>query len=130
MADTMRAAGPAKRERARQPLGPFRAGYVVNKLLGEVATWRGVLSVARDLEPLFDHINVATAMHRLAKAAHAHKVCCLRGFRVLSRGSEAYVSGTLGYDLRGIQQQRVRHAVTAAPLEGRGAMGYHGAAPG
>lgn len=54
--------------------GPFRSGYLVNRLLSQISDWRTVFTVLRDLEPLFDHINISTAMHRLAKVSYKNKV--------------------------------------------------------
>lgn len=42
---------------------------VVNAVLTGASTWRMVLQVVRDLHPLFDAINVSTALHRLARFA-------------------------------------------------------------
>ncbi|CAL8461792.1 g1323 [Coccomyxa elongata] len=53
---------------------PFRSGYLVNRLLSQISNWQTVFTVLRDLEPLFDHINVSTAMHRLAKVSVRNKV--------------------------------------------------------
>jgi hypothetical protein len=53
---------------------PFRSGYLVNRLLSQISDWRTVFTVLRDLEPLFDHINISTAMHRLAKVSYRSKV--------------------------------------------------------
>ncbi len=56
---------------------PFRSGYLVNRLLSQISDWQTVFTVLRDLEPLFDHINVSTAMHRLAKVSVRNKVTVL-----------------------------------------------------
>lgn len=64
----------------RSHSSPFRSGYLVNRLLSQISDWQTVFTVLRDLEPLFDHINVSTAMHRLAKVSVRNKVavppCC------------------------------------------------------
>lgn len=54
--------------------GPYRSGYLVNRLISMVTRWESVFTMLRDLEPLFDHINISTAMHRLAKTSHAARV--------------------------------------------------------
>jgi hypothetical protein len=53
---------------------PYRSGYLANTLLSSVMKWESVMTMLRDLEPLFDHINISTAMHRLAKVSHNAKV--------------------------------------------------------
>ena len=52
----------------------MRSGYLVNRLLSQVVRWESIFSMYRDLEPLFDHINLATAMHRLGRTSHAARV--------------------------------------------------------
>lgn len=51
-----------------------RSGYLVNRILSQLERWESIFTVFRDLEPLFDHINLSTALHRLAKASHKQKV--------------------------------------------------------
>ena len=50
-----------------------RSGYLVNRILSQLERWESVFTVFRDLKPLFDHINVSTALHRLARASHKQK---------------------------------------------------------
>ena len=42
----------------------------------QASSWHGILSITRDLAPLFDAINIAAAMHRLAKIAYSKQVGC------------------------------------------------------
>ena len=50
-----------------------RSGYLVNRILSQLQRWESIFTVYRDLKPLFDHINVSTALHRLARASHKQK---------------------------------------------------------
>ncbi len=51
-----------------------RSGFLVNRLLSQVDRWESIFTVFRDLEPLFDHINLSTALHRLARTSYKHRV--------------------------------------------------------
>ena len=52
----------------------LRSGYLVNRLLSQVKRWESIFTMFRDLEPLFDHIDLSTAMHRLGRTSHAARV--------------------------------------------------------
>lgn len=54
-----------------------RSGYLVNRLLSQVMHWESVFTVYRDLQPLFDHINLSTALHRLGRTSFKARVGCL-----------------------------------------------------
>lgn len=51
-----------------------RSGFLVNRLLSQAEKWESVFTIYRDLQPLFDHINLSTALHRLAKTSFRHRV--------------------------------------------------------
>lgn len=55
---------------------PLAVPMVVNAVLAGASTWRMVLQVVRDLHPLFDAINVSTALHRLARFARSQVCWC------------------------------------------------------
>ncbi len=58
----------------------MRSGFLVNRLLSQVDRWESIFTVFRDLEPLFDHINLSTALHRLARTSYKHRVRPLRAW--------------------------------------------------
>ena len=59
----------------RQPDCPEEAlGLAVNHCIVRSSTVRGVFNVIRDLLPVFDTVNTATSMHRIAKTAKYDKV--------------------------------------------------------
>lgn len=71
---------------------PFRSGYYVNRLLSQITDWRTVFTVFRDLEPLFDHINISTAFHRLAKVSYRMKVLPhLQNLRIFCRPTSVFL---------------------------------------
>lgn len=58
-----------------QPDCPQEAlGLAVNHCIVRSSTVRGVFNVIRDLLPVFDTVNTATCMHRIAKTAKYDKV--------------------------------------------------------
>ena len=59
----------------RQPDCPEEAlGLAVNQCIVRSSTVRGVFNVIRDLLPVFDTVNTATSMHRVAKTGKYDKV--------------------------------------------------------
>ncbi len=59
----------------RQPDCPEEAlGLAVNQCIVRSSTVRGVFNVIRDLLPVFDTVNTATSMHRIAKTGKYDKV--------------------------------------------------------
>ena len=49
-------------------------GLQVNQCIVRSETAQGVLNIVRDLLPVFDRVNIATSMHRLAKLVKDNKV--------------------------------------------------------
>ena len=42
-------------------------GLQVNQCIMAITSWQGILNLVRDLGPVFDSVNVSSAIHRLAK---------------------------------------------------------------
>lgn len=49
-------------------------GVQVNQCVVSCKSWQGILDVVRDLAPVMDPVNVATAIHRMAKLFKYSKV--------------------------------------------------------
>ena len=68
-------AGLISHDVQRQPDCPEEAlGLAVNHCIVRSSKVRGVFNVIRDLLPVFDTVNTATSMHRIAKTAKYDKV--------------------------------------------------------
>ena len=49
-------------------------GVQINQCIVSCKSWQGILNIVRDLAPAMDAVNVATAIHRMAKLFKYSKV--------------------------------------------------------
>ena len=56
------------------PAREAELGMRINRMLVKTSTWESVLDVVRDTGHLFDKVNVATSMHRMARKMREARV--------------------------------------------------------
>ena len=59
----------------------------INRLLTHCERWETLMLIIHDLGHFFDHINVATAVHRIAKLSKRQRVRSFGGTHVLPRAA-------------------------------------------